>query len=243
MPDFDDQWSKVMNEEHFTINRGQYECNENRVKEFLKLTGIKSRFKKDSFVKGKICLDAGCGPGRWTCAMQLLGAKKVVSFDISPEAIKRSKEINPDAYVFNLWDLEPNPIYDFVLSWGVLMCTEDTRKAFSKVASQVKKGGMLHVMIYDKKMDWMYDGFRGTTCVEKHKIWEKLSWNEKLEMCKKMAKKYGGEIHGWFDALNPTYNWSHSADEVKRWFIEDGFTNMKVITKGNSNINMNGILA
>jgi len=241
MPDFDDQWANVMKEEYFTINKGQFECNKKRVKEFLKLTGIKPWYKKDLFVKGKFCLDAGCGPGRWTCAMQLLSAKKVDSFDISPEAIKHCKKINPQAYVFNLWDLQPNPIYDFVLSWGVLMCTKDTRKAFSKVALQVKKGGMLHVMIYDKKMDWMYDGFRGPTCVEKHKIWEKLTWEEKLNMCKEMINKYGGEIHGWFDALNPTYNWSHSSDEVKQWFFEEGFTNIKQTHA--SNINMNGILA
>ncbi len=240
MPDFDDQWSKVMNEEYFTINRGQYECNEKRVKEFLKLTGIKSRFKKDSFVKGKICLDAECGPGRWTCAMQLLGAKKVVSFDLSPKGVKRCKEINPDAYVFNLWKLEPNPIYDFVLSWGVLMCTKDTRKAFSKVASQVKKGGMLHVMVYNKENDWYYDGYRGDTCVEKHVEWEKLTFEEKIQMCKNKVKTSGGDIHGWFDAFNPTYNWSHTADEVKTWFDDEGFTDIKL--RMIKNINMNGIL-
>jgi len=48
-------------------------------------------------------------------------------------------------------DLTPNPIYDFVLSWGVLHHLQDPRKAFSKVASQVKKeNGILHVMLYHK---------------------------------------------------------------------------------------------
>jgi len=167
------------------------------------------------------------------------------AFDLIDDGITTAEELI-ESNVISAEDLIQDNVISadyLVLSWGVLMCTEDTRKAFSKVASQVKKGGMLHVMIYDKKMDWMYDGFRGPTCFEKHKIWEKLSWDEKLEMCKKMAKKYGGEIHGWFDALNPTYNWSHSADEVKQWFVEEGFTNIKKITKGNSNINMNGILA
>jgi len=124
---------------------------------------------------------------------------------------------------------------------GVLMCTKDTRKAFSKVAGQVKKDGMLHVMIYDKALDSYYDGFRGETCVEKHKIWEKLTWEGKMEMLKEMIRKHGGEIHGWFDALNPTYNWSHSPDEVKQWFIEEGFKNIR--QTNTSNINMNGILA
>jgi len=64
-------------------------------------------------------------------------------------------------------------------------------KAFSHVASQVKKGGMLHVMIYDKAMDGYYDGFGGETCVEKHKIWEKLTWEGKMEMLKEMVRKLG----------------------------------------------------
>ena len=76
--------------------------------------------------------------------MQRLGAKKVDSFDLSEEAINRCKKINPNAYIFNIWDLKPNPIYDFVLSWGVLHHTKNTkRQAFAKVASQIKKNGML----------------------------------------------------------------------------------------------------
>ncbi|MGI0011436.1 MAG: class I SAM-dependent methyltransferase, partial [Nitrosopumilaceae archaeon] len=212
---------------------------EKRSKEFLGLTGIKKWYKKDSFVKGKVCLDAGCGAGRWTYAMQQLGALRVDSFDISEEAIYRCKAINPQAYVFDIMNLEPNPIYDFVLSWGVLHHLEDTRKGFAKVASQVKSGGMLHVMVYYKGSDWYYDGFRGSTCVEKHKLWEKLSFEEKIVLCRKMVETKGGNIHGWFDAFNPKYNWSFSPNEVKRWFEEEGFSHIKLIHK--NNINMNGI--
>lgn len=155
--------------------------------------------------------------------------------------LKYVKKINPTARVFDLFELEPNPVYDFVLSWGVLHHTKDTREAFSKVASQVKKGGMLHVMIYDKKNDYFYDGFRGKTSPEKHKFWEKLSMKEKIELCEKKAKEKGGNIHGWFDALNPKYNWSFSPEVVKQWFVEEGFSHIKY---GNMkfNININGIL-
>ena len=100
MPDFDEQWKKVMEKENFSANNTYLEFNPQRVKDFLNYTGIKPWFKKDSWIKGKICLDAGCGPGRWTYAMQKLGASKVDSFDLSPEAIKRCKEINPDAHVY-----------------------------------------------------------------------------------------------------------------------------------------------
>ena len=140
-------------------------------------------------LKGKICLDAGCGPGRWTYAIQQLGAKKVDSFDISAEAIKRCKQINPNAYVDNILELKPNPVYDFVLSWGVLHHNKNTREGFRNVASQVKQGGMLHIMVYNKKYDHEYDGYRGDTSIEKHKEWEKLSFEEKIKFVKIKLKR------------------------------------------------------
>ena len=241
MPDFDEQWKKVMGEEYFSEKNNYLEFNQQRVKDFLKYTGIKPWFKKNSYIKGKICLDAGCGPGRWTYAMQKLGAAKVDSFDLSPEAIEKCKKINPNAFVQDIFTLEPNPNYDFVFCWGVLHHTENTRKAFSKIVSQVKKGGMLHVMIYNKENDWAYDGFRGDTCMEKHKEWEKLSFEEKIQMCKDKAETSGRDVHGWFDAFNPKYNWSHSSEEVRHWFEEEGFSDIK-LRMVKQNINMNGIL-
>ena len=241
MTDFDKQWKDVLGEDFLTHNLEQFHFNKKRVKEFLNYTGIKSWYKKDSFIKNQICLDAGCGPGRWTYAMQQLGAKQVDSFDLSSEAINRCKKTNPKAFVQNIWQLEPNPIYDFVLSWGVLHHTKNTREAFSKVVSQVKKGGMLHIMVYNKENDWYYDGFRGETCVKKHEEWEKLTFEKQIEMCQNKGKTSGGDIHGWFDAFNPTFNWSHSADEVKKWFEEEGFSNIK-LRMIKQNINMNGIL-
>ncbi len=107
MAEFDYQWKETIKKEFLTGHPDQYECTDQRVKEFLKLCpGLKKWYKKDSFVKDKICLDAGCGPGRWTCALQKLGAKKVDSFDISSEAIKICQKINPNAYVFDVINTE-----------------------------------------------------------------------------------------------------------------------------------------
>ena len=55
-----------------------------------------------------------------------------------------------------------------------------------------------------------------------------------------MKKKHGGNIYDWFDALNPTYSWSHSSDEVEKWFKEEGFSEIK-LRMIKQNINMNGI--
>jgi len=242
MPDFDAQWEKVMDKKYFDKKKGQFDFTQKRVDEFKKLTGV-----KDNELVGKVCLDAGCGPGIWTYAMQKLGAKKVDSFDISSEAIKRCKKINPDAYEYNIFDLKSNLTYDFVLSMGVLHHVKNTREAFSKVASQVKKGGMLHIMVYNKKYDHEYDGYRGDTSIEKHKEWEKLSFEEKIKMCENKVKTVGGDIHGWFDAFNPEFNFSFTPKEVEGWFEEEGFSKIKLRVKSHFNsiptsqVNMNGI--
>ena len=240
MADFDDQWKYVM-EKEFQNPNGQYEYNKNRIREFLKIVGMNSILRKTKFFENKICLDAGCGPGRWTFAMQQLGAKKVVSIDISNEAINLCKRTNPAAYVYDIMELEPNPVYDFVISWGVIHHMEYPRKAFSKLVQQVKDDGMLHIMVYNKENDWYYDGYRGDTCIEKHKEWEVLTMEQKIELCKKQVLKKGGNIHGWFDAFNPKYNWSFTTNEIKEWFKEEGFAsiNLRLVA---SQINVNGIL-
>lgn len=64
--------------------------------------------------------------------MMQLGANRVDSFDISSEAIKRCKQINPNSFVKNIMELEPNPIYDFVLSWGYCIILKTRARHFQK---------------------------------------------------------------------------------------------------------------
>lgn len=267
MTDFDEQWESLMDKKYFkqylpelnmksTLSsrryvsawlrkfRGlmhhnvtQFDYHPKLVKEFLKLIGEGKAY----LIKNSICLDAGAGPGRWTYAMMQLGAERVDSFDISEEAIKRCRKINDNTFIKDIFELTPSHEYDFVLSWGVLHHTANPRLAFSKVASQVKKGGTFHVMIYNKENDSFYEGFRGDKCLENHEKWINLTFDEKIKMCEQKAKKYGGSIHGWFDALNPKYNWSFEIEEIRKWFIEEGFSNIKLQT-AQPNINMNGIL-
>ena len=219
MTEFDYQWKNLPSDE--------IEYNDLRIQEFLSFTNV----NPEICIQGKDCLDVGCGIGRYTYAMQKLGANKVYSLDISSEAINKCRKINPNAFIFNIMNLLPNPIYDFVLSWGVLHHLQDPRRAFSKVASQVKKeNGILHVMLYHKDTQKMYE--------EGRKIWPELSLDQRLAYCNKKAQSNGGTIHGWFDACNPSYNWGFTEKEIKNWFKEEGFSNITLVTK--HNINMNG---
>ena len=198
-----------------------------RVKELLDLTKLKS-----SFFDGKTCLDVGCGNGRYTYAMQQLGAK-VTSFDISRRAVESCRKINPQTYRADLMDLTPNPKFDFVLCWGVLHHLPDPRLAFKRAASQVRSGGILHIMVYHKKTQRIYE--------EGRRIWRKLKTEEKLGLCKRMVEKHGGNLHGWWDAFNPEYNWSFEPKEIKKWFKQEAFKKIKLTKKYNININMRGV--
>ena len=240
MAEFDYQWKHTLDKDDLKNEEDKFECNEKRIKEFLEQFKNKNWFFKKPSFKGKVCLDAGCGPGRWTCALQKLNALKVDSFDLSDEAVTRCKKINPNAYVFDIMELKGNPVYDFVLSWGVIHHTSNPRKAFSKLVSQLKNGGMLHVMVYDKRNDWFYEGYRGEP-TEKRKEWKSLTIEKQIELCEQFAEKKGGNVHGWFDALNPEFNWSYTKEELKEWFVEEGFSNIK-LGDMKFNINMNGIL-
>lgn len=216
MSEFDFQWDNLPSE--------KTEYSEERMKELLKLTKLSS-----AFFERKLCLDVGCGNGRYTYAMQRMGAN-VDSFDASEKAINQCKRVNPRAYVSDLMDLSPNPIYDFVLCWGVLHHLPNPREGFRKVASQVKDGGILHIMVYNRKTQAVYQ--------EGRKIWSKLSMEKRFVLIQEMIRKHGGNVHGWYDAFNPEYNWCFEPREIKGWFREEVFEDIALTQK--YNINMRG---
>jgi 2-polyprenyl-3-methyl-5-hydroxy-6-metoxy-1,4-benzoquinol methylase len=195
-----------------------------RVRELLDYVKLPS-----SFFLGKLCLDAGCGNGRWTYALQQLGGK-VHSFDISPEAVDLCRRVNPEAYVFDLLNLAPNPSYDFVLCWGVLHHLPDPRSGFKKVASQIKSAGILHIMVYHRDTQRVYEEWR--------RQWKTFTHDQRLAYCNDMVKRHGGNLHGWWDAFNPEYNWSYQSKEVEKWFKEEAFDEITLTKK--YNINMRG---
>ena len=216
MTDFDYQWENLPDE--------KIEYTQDRIDELLTLTQLPA-----SFFLGKRCLDAGCGSGRYTFAMQQLGAD-VRSIDMSPKAIDSVSKINSDAYIQDILTLEPNPIFDFVLSWGVLHHTINPREGFRRVASQVKPGGIFHVMLYHKDTQKVYEFGR--------KIWPYLPHFGKIIYTKYRAIKGGGSFHGWWDALNPTYNFSYDEVEIEEWFKQEEF--IDIICTQKYNINMRG---
>lgn len=208
---FDYKWK------HFAYPQTDYA--EDRIRELLEYTQLPA-----DFFNGKLCLDVGCGNGRFTWAMQELGAR-VVSFDDSLEAVMRCSRINPEAYTLDLMNLKPNPVYDFVLCYGVLHHLKKPNEGFKKVASQVKKNGYLLIMVYHKDLQKQY--------VIPRFISKLLPLRAKLAFAQWLANRSGGNIQGWFDALNPRYNHAFTEHEVLEWFSNEGFTQAVMTRKYN----------
>ncbi|MCK5605429.1 class I SAM-dependent methyltransferase, partial [Candidatus Pacearchaeota archaeon] len=164
MTEFDYQWKNLPS--------AAIEYNELRIAEFLSFTGLGREF-----FKGKIVLDAGCGNGRYTFAMQELGAI-VDSIDISEEAVKACKRINPQTRILSVFDVSGE--YDFILSWGVLHHTADPEAGFRILADQLIPGGVLHIMLYEKSTQAQYKELR-----KKFRI---LDQKGKLAMCRELSK-------------------------------------------------------
>jgi SAM-dependent methyltransferase len=199
------------------------------------------------FFAAKRALDAGCGSGRWTYAMAELGAE-VVGVDLTaggPESAHAALA-DRDNVQFAQADLFALPFrprtFDFVVSWGVLHHTRDTRAAFERLVPLVKPGGTLFVMVYEA-------GSRlrefGTNALRS--VMRRLPDERRYQACRFLVIRnpwlaravspflivthlppdspidVSTAQFGLFDAYSPRWNHLHTREEVAGWFAEAGF--------------------
>ncbi|MBE2255796.1 MAG: class I SAM-dependent methyltransferase [Ignavibacteria bacterium] len=102
-----------------------------------------------NLIKNKKILDQGCGGGRYTVALKLLGAKECYGVDYSEEGIA---DANHKMKVLNLENIKfiKNDVlslefddnsFDFVFSNGVLHHTSNWQKGISELMRVLKPGG------------------------------------------------------------------------------------------------------
>lgn len=107
-----------------------------------------------SWLKGKKCLDAGCGSGRYSVAIALHGAASVTAVDVSDsglvEASLRAAEFPAIRFQkASVLDLPfADDTFDFVWSAGVIHHTSDFDRALSELTRVLKPKGKLFLLVY-----------------------------------------------------------------------------------------------
>src|SRR3989338_9237719 len=109
--------------------------------------------------KGKKCLDAGCGGGRYLVALSRLEAREVRGIDISAKAIQlanerlRARDLESIAKAQAASFLEipyPDNYFDYVVSSGVIHHTPDPKRGFNEIVRVLKPGGKLFLSVYGR---------------------------------------------------------------------------------------------
>lgn len=193
------------------------------------------------YFKGKRVLDAGCGVGRFTYAMVQLGAY-VTAIDYNNIAVKIAYEYfknNPRVCVIQADILNlpfPKNYFDFIISFGVLHHTGDTKRAFDELVPLLKENGILFIMVYEK-----YNSFKLWFTDQVRKYTLKINKERLYKICIILSKicKYsifriplkpfidiGYSAEGNYDAFAKAINQHHTAEEVFRWYCEHGFSDV-----------------
>ena len=107
-----------------------------------------------SNIEGKKVLDLGCGSGRYTCALSLLGAN-VTGVDYGDEGLQKAQSMADDFNLSinfqkqNILDLSfDSNSFDFIFCNGVTHHTEDMNKATSELYRVLKPSGKAWYYVY-----------------------------------------------------------------------------------------------
>jgi SAM-dependent methyltransferase len=194
----------------------------------------------------RLVLDAGCGGGRYARLIGSCGAR-VVGVDLS-EAVAKARALcagMSDVIIVQA-DLLDLPLldraFDFVYSIGVLHHSPDPRRAFAQIASKVKPGGQLAVWLYRRNtlpQEWLNSALRSVTTRISPSMLEPacalLGGLGGIPVLNRTLNKIANFSNhpDWtlrvcdnFDWYAPRFQSHHTAEELKHWFAEEGFTDV-----------------
>jgi ubiquinone/menaquinone biosynthesis C-methylase UbiE len=120
---------------------------------------IVERFKNfksiniNNFFRNKTVIDVGCGSGRYTYGISLLGAKQVFGIDFNKAGIKLAKKFfKRKNIIFKQNDVLnikfKDSTFDVVFCNGVLQHTTDIDKGIQELFRICKPGGFIYLFVY-----------------------------------------------------------------------------------------------
>jgi 2-polyprenyl-3-methyl-5-hydroxy-6-metoxy-1,4-benzoquinol methylase len=198
-------------------------------------------------LRGLRVLDAGCGGGRYSKICGENGAV-VIGADHT-RAVDKARQLCshlPEVF-FVQADLKKLPLerasFDFVFSIGVMHHDANTRAVFDAVAKMVKPGGRYSVWLYRRNQWWqelINSGLRALTsrlpaavlmpfCHLGAVLGSIPGVNRTLNKVVNFSAhpSYENRVCDTFDWWAPRFQYHHTVDELKRWFTEAGFSQLK----------------
>lgn len=106
--------------------------------------------------KGKQCLDAGCGGGRYSIALAHLGASSVDGIDLGEvniaDARRRAAQLQASHVNFHVGSVGALPFanrsFDAVVCSGVLQHTAEPIRVLDEMTRVLRPGGLLYMLVY-----------------------------------------------------------------------------------------------
>jgi SAM-dependent methyltransferase/uncharacterized protein YbaR (Trm112 family) len=193
-------------------------------------------------LSGKTVLDAGCGDGFLLTLLSQYPVTAAIGIDISASIDLAHERTRGQANAMVLQaDIFAPPLatdaFDYVWCEGVLVHTEDPRKGFGALSRLVKPGGRLYVWVYPSERLSIYQRIRDIV-----RIGHRLPSALLVALCYALALPLTALRHlrragsaeslrtvafALFDNLSPVVQTRHSVAEVRSWFEEHGFTDLK----------------
>jgi len=108
------------------------------------------------FFRDRVCLDVGCGGGRYCFAMSRMGARSVVGIDLSEEGLADARRRSAAFPLKNIRFMNgsalelpfPDESFDFVCCSGVLHHTPCVEKGLQEIYRVLKPGGFTYLLLY-----------------------------------------------------------------------------------------------
>jgi ubiquinone/menaquinone biosynthesis C-methylase UbiE len=176
-----------------------------------------------SWFRGKSCLDAGCGGGRYSIAMARLGAAEVIGCDISPEGIRdcRRRAAGISSITFEVASVLQLPFkkdrFDFVCSSGVLHHTSDPEQGLREITRVLRPNGRVFLLLYGAR------GLRWPTIMAVRPCAQALGYatvDQAMRDSALPANKQRTFLDDLFVPLIAFYEWT----DVRRMLVGNGYT-------------------
>ncbi|HEX2684055.1 MAG TPA: class I SAM-dependent methyltransferase [Ferruginibacter sp.] len=203
-------------------------------------------------INSKLIFDAGCGNGKLDSLLAATGAI-VIAMDFAnsiEQAYERNQFTNAH---FVQGDVQYPPLisggFDIVHCSGVLIHTNNAELSFSCIERQVKVGGKLSVWLYHPGKDFIHKSFnfirRYTSRLPLRfqyylyavTIFPVSYCIKKLKGNKQNSREMMVDILDWF---TPEFRSEHEHDEVRGWYQQKNYKNIRVTTVNKFGFNIVG---